>query len=172
MKKSESGAIGSAVIASSLDCVIIIDEEGRIEEFNPAAERTFGYSRIDVIGAQIAEMIVPAHMRERHRRGLARYTAGGEPVYVGRRVETEALCADGSTIPVELTITEVSGAKRLFAASLRTLFERDKRQELEETRRELEFAVDAAKLGTWTFDPATGRLSYSDYGKQLYGFAP
>lgn len=170
METSERGAIGSAVIASSLDCVIIIDEEGRIEEFNPAAERTFGYSRADVIGAQIAEMIVPEHMRERHRAGLARFAAGGEPVYVGRRVETEALCADGTTVPVELTITEVSGAKRLFTASLRTLFERDKRQELEETRRELEFAVEAAKLGTWTFDAETGRLSYSDFGKELYGF--
>ncbi len=48
-----------AVIGASLDCVIVIDEPGRVVEFNPAAERTFGYARADALGRSIGELIVP-----------------------------------------------------------------------------------------------------------------
>jgi PAS domain S-box-containing protein len=172
MEKSEVRSFESAVIRSSLDCVIVIDERGTIEEFNPAAERALGYSRRQAIGAQIDDLIVPEHLREQHRAGLARYVAGGKPVYVGGRVETDALRADGSLLPVEVTITELAGKRRLFSASLRPLHDFGQRQQLEDTRRQLEFAVRAAKLGTWTFDVGSGDLRYSDFAKQLYGFAP
>ena len=63
---------------SALDCIVTIDHEGCISEFNPAAERTFGYRRDDVVGKQLADVIIPPSLRERHRQGLARYLATGE----------------------------------------------------------------------------------------------
>ncbi|MGX7953337.1 hybrid sensor histidine kinase/response regulator [Tsuneonella sp. HG249] len=169
MGKSESVSVEAAVIRSSLDCIIVIDESGTIEEFNPASERLLGYSREQAIGAQIADLIVPEALRDRHRTGLARYVAGGDPVYVGGRVETDALKSDGSLLPVEVTITELEGERRLFGAHLRPLHDFSQRQQLEDTRRQLEFAVRAAKLGTWTFDAGSGELRYSEFAKQLYG---
>lgn len=73
LRSSES--LNTAVIASALDCVVVIDETGCVVEFNPAAERTFGYTRDEALGRPIAELIVPPAMRARHaRRCRARWS--------------------------------------------------------------------------------------------------
>jgi PAS domain S-box-containing protein len=102
-----SQARSKAILDSALDCVVAIDHEARITEFNPAAERTFGYRRDDVIGRLLAEVLVPPSLRERHQQGFARYLATGETQILGRHLEMMALCADGSEIPVELAITRI-----------------------------------------------------------------
>src|SRR4051812_2039443 len=66
----------AAVLDAALDCIVTIDHEGRFIDFNPAAERTFGWRRDEVIGREMAELIVPPALRERHRAGLARLAAG------------------------------------------------------------------------------------------------
>ena len=76
LKQSE--ARKTAILNSALDCIITIDHEGSITEFNPAAERVFGYRRNAVVGKQLAEIIVPPSMREKHQLGLARHLATGE----------------------------------------------------------------------------------------------
>jgi diguanylate cyclase (GGDEF)-like protein/PAS domain S-box-containing protein len=93
-----------AVVASALDGVIAIDRESRILEFNPAAERTFGYRAADVLGRPLPEVIIlPAH-REQHKRAFARGLATGEWPLLGRRIELLAMHADGSEVPVELSM--------------------------------------------------------------------
>ena len=67
---AESEARKSAVLSSALDCIITIDSANRILEFNPAAERTFGYRAEDVLGKDMAELLIPPELREDHRRGL------------------------------------------------------------------------------------------------------
>ncbi|MDP3553586.1 PAS domain S-box protein [Methylocystis sp.] len=115
-------AIHAAVVDSALDCIVVIDAQGRVVEFNPAASATFGYSREHAIGRTVAELIVPVEMRDHHNSGLERFRAGGPASVIGRRVELEAMCADGSRIPVELAITAVgSGPSALFTAHLRDL---------------------------------------------------
>lgn len=84
-----------------------IDHEGRILEFNPAAERLFGYRRADVMGRSMAELIVPPQMRAAHYAGLQRYLASGEGRILGRQIEIEAMHADGSLIPIELAIVRI-----------------------------------------------------------------
>ena len=71
-----SEARKAAILDSALDCIVTIDHEGRITEFNPAAERTFGYRRDQVVGTPMADVIIPPSLRERHRLGLARYQIG------------------------------------------------------------------------------------------------
>ncbi|MBX9698979.1 MAG: PAS domain S-box protein [Acetobacteraceae bacterium] len=113
-----------AVLASALDAVIVIDVEGAVVEFNPAAETIFGHSRAAVLGRPIGEVIVPPALRERHRQGFARYVAGGAPQILGRRIEVEALRADGTVFPMELAVTEVRlPTRRLFTAHARDLTE-------------------------------------------------
>ena len=74
----------AAIVESALDCIVTIDHEGRITEFNPAAERTFGHRRDEVVGKQLAEVIIPPSLREKHRLGFARYLATGEARVLGR----------------------------------------------------------------------------------------
>ncbi len=95
----------AAILDSVLDCIITIDHEARITEFNPAAELTFGYRRDEVIGRYMADIIIPPSLREKHRHGFARYLATGEARVLGRRVEIVAMRADQSEFPVELAIT-------------------------------------------------------------------
>jgi PAS domain S-box-containing protein len=75
------------MLDGALDCVVTMDHEGRVVDFNPAAERTFGYRAGEAIGRAMAELIIPPELRERHRRGLARYLATEEPVLLNRRLE-------------------------------------------------------------------------------------
>ncbi|HEX6506089.1 MAG TPA: PAS domain-containing protein, partial [Chloroflexota bacterium] len=85
----------SAYLEAAIDCVIVADASGRIVEFNPAAERTFGYSRKEALGRTMAELIVPPSLRERHIAAFARFVKTREPSILGRRVELTGMRADG-----------------------------------------------------------------------------
>jgi PAS domain S-box-containing protein len=115
----------AAILDSALDCIVTIDHEGRIAEFNPAAERVFGYRQDEVVGEHLSDVIVPPSLRERHRRGFARYLATGEARVLGKRIEMTALRADGSEFPIELAITRIPlDGPPSFTGYLRDLTER------------------------------------------------
>ena len=123
LRRSE--ARGTAMIEAALDAIVTIDAEGSVLEFNASAERTFGYSREDALGRPMSDLIVPPAFRERHRRGMERYLATGETTILGKRLEMTAMRADGSEIPVELTVTRVpSDGSPVFTAYLRDISER------------------------------------------------
>lgn len=114
-----------AVFKASLDCVVAMDGEGRVVDFNPAAEQMFGYRRAEVIGREMAELIIPPGMRDAHRRGLARLLETGEAVILDRRIELTAMRADESELPVELTVTRLPArGAPMFVGFLRDLTER------------------------------------------------
>src|SRR6266545_3522441 len=103
----ESEALKTAMLESALVCVITMDHEGRVVEFNTAAERTFGYERRDAVGKELAELIIPPALQQRHREGLRRLQDGGTSEILGKRLELSGMRADGSEFPVELTVTGV-----------------------------------------------------------------
>jgi PAS domain S-box-containing protein len=106
----ESERRSHAFIDAALDCVIAMDGEWRITEFNPAAERTFGYRRDDAVGLPLAELIVPPQMQAGHQADFQWHLAAGKGSLAGQRVETTAMRADGSHFPVELAVMPVAGA--------------------------------------------------------------
>src|SRR5439155_7156112 len=121
----DSEARKTAIFDSALDCIITMDHQGRVVEFNPAAERTFGYRRADAVGEPLAELIIPLPLREQHYRGLARYMATGEGPVLNKRIEMPALRADGTEFPVELSITRIpTGEPPVFTATIRDISER------------------------------------------------
>ena len=123
----------AAVVEIALDCVITIDHEGRILEWNPAAERTFGHARSEVLGRQLAETIIPPKYRDAHYRGFARYLQTGEGPILGRRIEVEGMRADGSIFPCELAITRVPVAgPPIFTAYLRDVSDQRRMQARQE----------------------------------------
>jgi PAS domain S-box-containing protein len=124
-----SEALKTAVLDSSLDCVIAIDRDGRVIEFNPAAERTFGYSREEVLGREMADLIIPPDLRHRHREALNRIVETGKGSILGTRLELRGMRSDGSEFPAEVTITRVSGGERpVFAGYVRDITDRDRHQ--------------------------------------------
>lgn len=138
----ESEARKDAMMQSALDCLITIDHKGKIIEFNPAAEKTFGYKRARVIGKELAATIVPPSLREAHRRGLAHYLATGEGPVLGKRVEITAMRAEGSEFPIELAIVPIHlGEHPIFTAYLRDI---TARKRAEKELREAKEAAEAA----------------------------
>jgi PAS domain S-box-containing protein len=97
-----------AILDTALDAIIGMNHQGKITEFNPAAERTFGYRREEAVGRELAELLIPRELREQHRKGLALYLATGKGPFMNRRVETTGYHADGHGFPVEVAITRVS----------------------------------------------------------------
>jgi PAS domain S-box-containing protein len=118
----ESEARNAAIVHAALDCIVSIDRHGRIIEFNPAAERTFGYARAEVVGKDVAEVIIPAAKRGAHHLGLKRYLTTGETSLLDKRVEVTAMRRDGSEFPAELTITHIRLRQQsIFSAHLRDI---------------------------------------------------
>ncbi len=136
-----------AMLESALDCVVIADSDGLVIEFNPAACRTFGYSREQAIGAQLAELIIPPALRDRHRQGLGRYLSTGRPQALDQRLQITGMRSDGSEFPVELTITRVALAGRpVFTGYLRDLSDwQQTQQELAASRRRVAEAAVAER---------------------------
>jgi PAS domain S-box-containing protein len=111
-----------ATVEASFDCVIGMDGEGSIVEFNAAAERVFGHRREDVLGRTLAEVILPQRHRDAHSRGVRNFMATGRGPMVGRLVETTALRADGAEFPVELAISVAPVPEgKIFVGHLRDI---------------------------------------------------
>ena len=157
----QSEARKAAILNSALDCILTIDHEGCITEFNPAAERTFGFNRNDVLGKELADVIVPPSLREQHRRGFARYLATGEARVLGRRVEMTAVRSDGSEFPVELTITRIPlDGPPSFTGYLRDITERKQSEEkLRESELNLRQMTEAIPEMLWSATPE-GAIDY------------
>jgi diguanylate cyclase (GGDEF)-like protein/PAS domain S-box-containing protein len=122
-------ARASAMLEAALDCVVGMDAQGTITRFNAAAERTFGYRRDQVIGRELAEVLLPFDLRDLHRAGLRTYLATGEGTIVNRRVELRGRRADGTEFPIELTVIRVDAPGEIrFAGYIRDITERKKAQ--------------------------------------------
>lgn len=119
----------NAVIETSFDCIVTIDHNDHIMEFNPAAEQTFGYRREQVLGKPMADLLIPESLRDQHREGLRRHLEKGTSSMLGSRVEILAMRADGSEFPVELAINRIERQDHpLFTAYLRDITARQEMQ--------------------------------------------
>lgn len=96
-----------AIVESAIDGILVIDEKGVIEGFNPAAERLFGYGEHEVLGQNVS-ILMPSPDRERHDGYLARYLASHEPHIIGIGRQVQALARDGTLFPVHLSVGEMS----------------------------------------------------------------
>jgi PAS domain S-box-containing protein len=122
-----------AILRTALDCIVSMDARGRIVEWNPAAERTFGYARQEALGRVLAELVI----------GLERYLGTSERQAIGRRIELTGVRRSGESFPVEVAITVMQeGGEPLFTAYVRDITERKLAEE------ELRRSHDAARAGS------------------------
>ena len=145
-----SEALKSAIVDHALVALISTDGQGRIVEFNPAAELTFGRLRADMIGQRVSDIVMPERFRSAHEAGLARLEAGGEARVLGKRQELHALRADGSEFPIEMVLwrTDVGGAA-FYTASIVDLTERrNAAQEIERQREALRQSEKLNAMGS------------------------
>jgi len=125
------------MIETAHDAVVSIDESGNVIAWNARAERMFGWPAKEVIGQNLAELIIPVEFRKAHNDGMRRVLAGGASRMFNRSLELHALHRDGSNIPVELSIWPVkSSGGHSFSAFIRDLTERRRAEADVEARAE------------------------------------
>jgi PAS domain S-box-containing protein len=120
----EEAARWRAIVESAVDGIIVIDDRGRIEAFNPAAERLFGYAAAEVIGGNVS-MLMPADYAAQHDGYLERYRTTRVRHILGVGREVTGLRKDGSTFPAHLSVGElaIDGATK-FTGIVRDLTDR------------------------------------------------
>jgi len=138
-----------ASVEAALDAIVTIDQNGRIVEFNPAAEQMFGRTRAETLGSPLAQSLIPERMRDAYRRSFRRYLDSGEKSIMGRKLELKALHSNGSEFPVELTVQPLSVlGQPHFSAYLRDLTEHYAAvQELRDTEQQLAQAKRLEAIG-------------------------
>ncbi|MDQ4130759.1 MAG: response regulator [Actinomycetota bacterium] len=113
------------IVETAHDAFVAIDSDGLIIDCNPQAEATFGWPSEQMLGSQLAELLIPEGYREAHRRGLERFLATGDGPILGRRLELSALHRDGHEFPIEFTVSPLQTEEGYrFNAFLRDITER------------------------------------------------
>ncbi len=126
----ENQARKAAILDSAPDAIVTIDFEGKVFEWNQAAERIFGHRRPAVLGKELAALVFTPGSRDRFRATLATYIRTGQSPLVGRRLEITARRADGSEFPAEISVGRVArdGAP-IFTGFIRDITERRRFEE-------------------------------------------
>jgi PAS domain S-box-containing protein len=168
-----SDARKTAMLEGALDCVVSMDAAGRVVEWNPAAEVTFGWTREEATGRQLAELIIPPRLRRAHYDSLTHHLQTGEMRMLGRRVELVGVRRDGSEFPVELTITRVDLPDGpLFTGFLRDIEARKRAEdELRRSRDQLGIILRGVAEAITVQQPDGELLFANDAAARTLGFA-
>ncbi|MBE9560955.1 MAG: PAS domain S-box protein, partial [Proteobacteria bacterium] len=162
------------VVDTSMDAVIVIDEQGMVDEWNPAAENIFGWSYAEIRKQPLHNLIIPKEFRERHLQGIQKLIKDDETSFKSKRIESLALHRDGHTFPIDLAMTSIKTENGwVFNAFIRDLSDHKNNEKLidkhniilRETQR-------IAQLGYWELDLVNGVLEWSDEIFRMFDLDP
>lgn len=118
------------IIDHAMDAVVVLDAKGRIIYWNPQAERCFGWSALEAMGRDAAELIMPLGHRDIYEKLMQRFLKTGAEGMMNRRVETSARNSDGREFPVEISVSPLRwGGGHVFSAFVRDITERKEAEE-------------------------------------------
>ncbi|HET6229389.1 MAG TPA: PAS domain S-box protein, partial [Longimicrobiaceae bacterium] len=160
----------AAVMRAALDCVVVMGADGRVLDFNPAAEATFGYTAAEAMGRDARDLIVPERLRDAAGRYLAE--AGGQ--VLGRRLETTGMRKDGTELPLEMTLTRVPlDGPPIFTAHLRDITERvEGAAALDRSVSLLRATLESTADGLLAVDHAGAVLASNAKFAEMWGLSP
>jgi two-component system, LuxR family, sensor kinase FixL len=161
-----------SIIRSAVDGIVLIDASGRIEAFNPAAERLFGYTEAEVLGRNVSTLM-PQPYRGEHDGYLARYLTTGERRIIGIGREVSGLRKDGSVFPLHLSVGEADvGGERKFTGILHDLSERVNLEDrLRASEARWRSIVDSAVDAIVVIDSHGLIESFNPAAVRLFGYA-
>jgi PAS domain S-box-containing protein len=161
------------LLRTALDAVVVMQADGTISEWNERSAEMFGWSRAEVVGRSLADLIIPEPYRQAHLEGLRRFLATGEGKYIGRRLELSALHRSGREFPVELRISPIEmGGDTAFVGCVRDISARRAvLQELQETGRQFQILVQAiTDYAIYMLDPEGRVTTWNSGAEQIKGY--
>ena len=160
-----------AILNSSIDGIVIVDQNGNVDQANPAMEQLFGYTRQEMVGKNVA-MLMSEENAEGLRMGIGSYLQTGESHLVGRAYESEARHRDGHTIPIELSIAPFTSAGRqMFGGFIRDISLRKQAEMREQlARAQFQDAVTAALDAIIIINETGEVLSFNPAAERIFGF--
>ncbi|HUQ12331.1 MAG TPA: PAS domain S-box protein [Steroidobacteraceae bacterium] len=143
------------IVETALDGVITINQAGKITGWNTHAEKMFGWSRSEAMDRELAGLIIPESLREKHREGLKRYVSTGAARVLNKRIELSGLHRGGHEFPVELAITPIGfGDELMFSAFIRDITSRNRAEAaLRESEQRFRTTANAAPVMIWMSGP-------------------
>ncbi len=148
---STQEAYFETLMNAAVDAIIVIDQNGRIEIFNKAAEEVFGYVASEILGENVSRLM-PEPDRSAHDQYLNNYHTSRDPKIIGIGREVVGLHKNGIEFPVFLSVGEVAGtASSRFIGIIRDLSEHQRlEREVREMQSELVHATRLSELGEMT----------------------
>ncbi|MFQ5570792.1 MAG: PAS domain S-box protein, partial [Rhodothermales bacterium] len=168
----ESEARMRAILDAAINAIITMDDQGRIESFNRAAEVMFGYDAREVVGASLTQLM-PEEYRKAHEQGMNRYLETKVPQIIGGHVEVKGLRKDGTVFPMELAVSRVRlGDQVLFTGIARDISKSKQAEEaLLESQERFELAVRGSNDGLWDWPDVTKEAQWwSSRWYELLGY--
>ncbi len=143
------------IVETALDGVITINARGIVTGWNTQAEKIFGWARSEVMGRELAEIIIPEALREQHRAGIQRYVTTGAARVLNKRIEMSAVHRNGNEFPVELAITPIGfGEDLMFSGFIRDITSRKFAEAaLRESEQRFRTTANAAPVLIWMSGP-------------------
>jgi len=168
----ESEARFQSLTNSTRDAIILIDPEGRIEFWNPAAEQLFGYQTQEAIGQDAHQLLAPNHYHATHENAYAEFQKTGLGAVVDKTVDLEALRRDGTVIPVEVSLSAFQkGGGWCAAAIIRDITERRKVESvLQQERILLRTVIDHLPDGVYAKDTKSCKTLANPADARILGY--
>jgi diguanylate cyclase (GGDEF)-like protein/PAS domain S-box-containing protein len=160
-----------AVLDYAVEAIVTIDEQGVIENFNPAAEKLFGYAAAEAIGQKI-HLIMPAPARQAHEAYLQRHGITLVSRMLGREFQELASHKDGTTFPVSLHVSEMwVDGRRLFTGMMTDISERQAMlEQLNAREQRLHTILNNTAEGIITFDERGNIEGFNQSAEKLFGW--
>jgi PAS domain S-box-containing protein len=160
-----------AILKMTADGIIVIDATGKIEAFNPGAQKLFGYPESEVLGRNVS-MLMPSPDHEAHDTYLERYLTTGEARIIGLGREVTARRRDGAVFPVHLSVGEMRiGGERKFTGMLRDLTRRVRLEgELGASEARWRAVVDSAVDGIIVINAHGLVEAFNPAAERLFGY--
>ena len=154
-----------SIINTALDAIVVMDDHGRITDWNPQAEQILGWTKRDVVGRKLSDTIIPSQYRDAHNRGLQHYMATGEGPAMGKRLEITALRSDGTEFPIELVIAPLKLASgTTFSGFIRDISEKKQWEE------KLRIVVESAPSGMVLVDQSGIMCMVNAEMERIFGY--